>query len=520
MSLKFRVLSAYYNEQQEQEQERAGGAARPTVSVLGPLLLVIIGLTWAAAFAFDFYFSCWVFVGLGFILAISGLRYPVAGLLGIGMLIAIEPVVRVYLPEVGFFRYNTVAYWLLLIILLYLPAILRMNDIHTRLLQVLMILVALEIIYSTRPAKGVQQVLEIITVFGIVIYFIRVLGKPHALYWLGVVVGTFSAIGGLVFNMQFAQLPYLNPNSWAFFPLTGIFTICLAFWESRQSGRRTIFLLVLFAVNYAWIFLSGSRGNMLSGLVCMLFILWQVRRMPWLVILMVAAAFFGYWITTQMEAQTAYAMERLQLFFDPASTLAHRTSGRSTLADASLKIFSNNPLGVGTGSFNDMFAEIDARGRNKPAHSAWLSVLAENGIPGILLLAGYVLSFAIVGWSRRREGLVELGLLITALIAAVFVSKEFYARGVWLMAAAGTVLMHQKEMRWALPETDPRRVLRRYSHLRNGWRVDSPPPPAELAITTKSSSAAEIPPVVKEQPPVRVADYRFKKSHYRNKPHA
>jgi len=38
------------------------------------------------------------------------------------------------------------------------------------------------------------------------------------------------------------------------------------------------------------------------------------------------------------------------------------------------------------------------------AHSAWIKILAENGVFGILLFGGFISSFTYVGWRRRQAG--------------------------------------------------------------------------------------------------------------------
>lgn len=460
-----------------------------TAGQIGPPLLVVVIAIWAAGLVAGFNTALWLLILLGFLLSVAGLRFPVAGLFGIAILVAIEPVTQVYLPDTGFYRWNTLIYWLLIVMALNIPTLLRLNDLNTRLLEVFVLLVALEIAFSNLLTKGVQNLLEILTVFGLLIYALRVMGEKKVYYWLALILGALGGMGGLVFNLLSNSLPYLNPNAWAFFPATALFAICLGVFElSREepqefnrrpvfarkhsgSGSRLIVLAFLFAVNYVWIFLSGSRGNMLTGLICLVFILWQIRGRPWMVGALIIAALLGYWITTTMEGQSSYALSRIQLFFNSQEDFSRRTSGRNRLLEAGLLIFSKNPFGIGTGSFRNTYAEIDRAGHSRPSHSAWVTTLAENGIPGIVLMVLYVASFAWIGWRRekRTPGLFALGLLVSTLLGAVFVSKELNVRGLWLLVAVATVELNQERMRRILNLEDPRRILRRYAHLRGGW---------------------------------------------------
>src|SRR5205823_9014360 len=108
-------------------------------------------------------------------------------------------------------------------------------------------------------------------------------------------------------------------------------------------------------------------------------------------------------------------------------------------------------FGVGTGGFTSAFLELNAREgmtqfiRDRPlqAHSGWMKILAENGIPGIMLLGTYVVSFAVSGLRTRIPDLRKLGVTVTAVLAVAWVSTEFQNKGLWLLAAGATVLLNR-----------------------------------------------------------------------------
>ena len=75
------------------------------------------------------------------------------------------------------------------------------------------------------------------------------------------------------------------------------------------------------------------------------------------------------------------------------------------------------------------------------AHSGWIKVLAENGVPGILLLGAYVLSFTVSGWRARNPELLRLGLMVSAVLTVAWLSTEFQNKALWLLAAGATVLL-------------------------------------------------------------------------------
>jgi hypothetical protein len=87
-------------------------------------------------------------------LAVYGVREPGLGLLGVGMMCTIDTLTRTYLLTGGLFRWNTLNYWLVLTILLNFPLFLRFNDLHSRLLQVLLVLMAAMLTISLYVSLG------------------------------------------------------------------------------------------------------------------------------------------------------------------------------------------------------------------------------------------------------------------------------------------------------------------------------------------------------------------------------
>jgi O-antigen ligase len=118
-------------------------------------------------------------------------------------------------------------------------------------------------------------------------------------------------------------------------------------------------------------------------------------------------------------------------------------------------IFLDHPFGVGTGAFQRVWAGLGyledlqgyARGKESAAHSEWIKILVENGIPGGLLLSSFVLSFTVTGWRRHDRNLLTLGLLVTATLAIAFISTEIqWGKGLWFLAAGVTALLNRQEI--------------------------------------------------------------------------
>ena len=437
----------------------------------GLLFIIVIVLVWVMSPMIGFVNALITITILGFSAAIVGLRWPVIGLLGIGILATLDPLTRVFLLTGGILRWNTLNYWLVLVILLFFPFLLRLNDLHSRILQVFILLLGVELLISPLIAEGVQEILNIVIIFGLIIYFARAAQDQEVFYWLGVTCGVLAAVGGAVYYLQSNDLPYIDPNAWALFPLTALFAICIGFYSVKDDRRKQLILLILVAMNCVWIFLSASRGNMITALVCLLYIFLTLRNLSWRIFVVIVSLVVGYWLSIQFFEQQSYALYRIEKLFDPSYTLSQRTSGRARLTEAGMYLFSKNPFGIGTGGFlaEASNAPIMQGYTAKNAHSAWIKILSENGIPGIILLTAYVISFSIVGWRKRHEGFFFIGLLVTTTLAIKFISSEFQGTGIWFLAAGAAVLLNFEMMVQSLKgnskdQSQNLRVLYQFHH--------------------------------------------------------
>ncbi len=415
---------------------------RPSAKYWGQFLVVVILLVWSATFLIGFIAALAILGTIGLLAAILGLRRPIVGVLGVSMLCTLDALLRHLLLTGGFLRWNTFNYWLLVVILSAVPFLAGLKDSQSSLLKCFVLLLALELVFSADLEAGVQNLLSLVSVFGLLVYLARACRVQHVWYWVGVVNGSLGAAGGLEFYLQQEQLPFVNPNAWAHFPLTAMFAVCLAWGSAAMRGRRELTLGLLAVVNGTWVFLSGSRGGLVIAICCLVFVIAKIGRLGLRVTFLAAGLLLALGLAAQFGQLKAYSVRRVGKLLDASYPLAVRTSGRSELAMSGWRLFRDHPFGVGTGSFAPVAADIAyGGGPERAAHSAWIKTLAENGIPGILLLVGYVLSFATVGWRQRRRGVFSLGLLATVTLAVAFVSTEFQTKGIWFLAAAVTIML-------------------------------------------------------------------------------
>ncbi len=418
---------------------------RSEADIWGPRFAILISLVWLASLATGFVWAVQVLTLIGFCGAVLGLRYPSVGLISVGMLATLDPVSRVYVFTGGLLRWHTFNYWLVIVILLSLPLVLYFHDLSSRLLQVFLILITLEIAFSPNVSQGIEQVLNIGTSFGLMVYFARGSKDDRSYFWLGVVGSLLAAAGGLVFYLQQDSIRNINSNAWAIFPLTGLIAVCIGSAVTHKNRKGRPLLLSLAAINFAWIYLSGSRGTFLIGLCCLVFLFLSTRSLTLNTVLLAGLAAAALWISSSLVEQQIYALSRIERLFDTSYSLEDRTSGRSVIAQAGWNIFLENPLGVGTGGFQQQASDFEQfKGKEFQAHSAWIKTLAENGLPGVILLAAFLLLFTSQAFRSQDKNDRLLGLLVTTAFTIAFLSKEFQGKSLWLLSA-GVIALVQKE---------------------------------------------------------------------------
>ncbi|HET9794571.1 MAG TPA: O-antigen ligase family protein [Thermoanaerobaculia bacterium] len=435
-----RAVSAGPGASRRAATEDARAALWMRVLLAGTLLL------WAAGLVLGFDRALAAVTLIGFVAAIGGLARPALGLMGIGILCAVDGFSRSILPGSGLYRWNTFNYWLLLVILIHLPRLLRLRDVHSRLLALFVLVLALGIVISPLRSEGMETTLSAATAFGLLVYALRAGRRRGAWLGLALTAGANSAAAGLVFLLQRDRFPSVNPNVWVFCPLTGIFAIAAGLSAARRP-RTQLVLGLLATIDMVWVFLTGSRGGIALGLLGMAYLLFVMRGVLPRFAAVAAGILLASFLTARFAGLDEYSRRRLDKALDTQEGLRERTSGRSDLVLGAWYMFLDHPLGVGTGGFAPSWAKLGIRkgmtdyayGAAKEAHAAWAKTLAENGILGFGLLFGYVGSFAVS--AIRRSPSRKLALLTSAVLFAAFFSTEFAGKGLWLLAGAATAFV-------------------------------------------------------------------------------
>jgi hypothetical protein len=124
------------------------------------------------------------------------------------------------------------------------------------------------------------------------------------------------------------------------------------------------------------------------------------------------------------------------IFASPAirhkASLANATGGRSTLVSKGMKVAVHHPvLGVGVGGFRRAYADLaHLRGKEPKAaasHTTPITVAAETGVPGLLLLGWLVVAVLVLAFRRVGQGFEGAARLAFGLaLVAILVHCLFY----------------------------------------------------------------------------------------------
>lgn len=420
----------------------------------GRAYVALAVVAWTLGLVLGFEVGLTVLVVAGFASAIAGLHIRALGLIGVATLCTIDAVTRVYLMTGGLLRWNTFNYFLLIVMIIALPTWIRRRDPHTRLMQAFLAVLLVWFIISPDWLRGAQHTLNALTMFGLLVYFVRASDDENAWYWMAVACGAVAGLGGMVFFLQRSELTYIDRNALSHFPMTAMFTAAMGFRFARRIPFGQLTLALLSATNFAWAFLTTSRGGTLIACCCLLYILSEMRGVGRRLVIVSAAAVVTLTVMNQFPEYRERTIERVYRLFDSSYSITKRTSGRADLALAGWYMFQSKPIGVGTGGFARHWAEYSlthrdvgmkkGHGVEYAAHNAWMKILAENGVPGFLLFAAFIFSFAIVGLFSPESGHFRLGLLATVCLTVAFQVTEFQAKGLWLLASGVTVLLHRR----------------------------------------------------------------------------
>src|SRR5206468_12859779 len=153
-------------------------------------------------------------------------------------------------------------------------------------------------------------------------------------------------------------------------------------------------------------------------------------------------------------AAAAAPRVRHAVFNDSNGGINRVTSGRSKLVSNGIKIAVHHPVvGVGIGGFKHAYAKQAHLRSKEPAagasHDTPITVTAENGLPGLLLLGWLAFASLALAFRRRASDLpcltaLSCGLLFAAIgVHSLFYNDFFEDPTVWAVLGLAAVAARQ-----------------------------------------------------------------------------
>jgi O-antigen ligase len=274
-------------------------------------------------------------------------------------------------------------------------------------------------------SNSIIYLIELLLVFGIAIL---VAGSPDRR--LIRTIGVLYAVPAALFIVYIAATgEYLwgrltasgiQPNWWG---LMGGIVVAASFaYRSRLLTVASI--LAGLYVAYA----ASSRNSMVGIAVAVFAVLLMTaaqlrgRRLIWTLVGAVAAfAFATIFLSSVSETLNGGLVEALQLD-DPGRGLGTGFSGRADLWDSVAQIWLRSPLfGVGFRQHQSFMPALDQIG----AHNAYLAMLADTGILGLLWYLGFVVVslYASLGIRDARSRNVVVATIVSYAVIGIFEAR-------------------------------------------------------------------------------------------------
>jgi O-antigen ligase len=253
----------------------------------------------------------------------------------------------------------------------------------------------------------------------------------------------FAGIGGY---QWITRDVFWNPKVIVSNAYLELFRVNSVFWDPSIYGR---FLVLAILVSLVFVLNGAARRLALVAAVAIAAI-WlgllvsfsQSSFVALMVGVLVAAAFawrrravlvMGLAVAALVSVGFSAPGLRDALFEERRSGVDRATSGRFDLVSNGLEIALDHPAGgVGLGSFEQAYAERTGLKGDEPrraaSHNAAVTVAAENGLPGVALLAWLLVAALAVPLRRASRSFSGRASLIVGLgVLAIAVHSMFYA---------------------------------------------------------------------------------------------
>ena len=241
---------------------------------------------------------------------------------------------------------------------------------------------------------------------GCISVFQRLTGTFTNIYW-----GFGSAINSSDVGYRLAG-PIKDPNTFA-----QILVVLIPLALERYQNEKNLFLklvavvtllILVFTITFTY-----SRGGFLALFVAV--VVWLIKRppSPQVVTLIIAA---GILVLRMLPSNYTERILSLSAFIPGSTSFVTSDQsfrGRSSENLVAINMFLDHPItGIGPGNYSVYYQEysrqlgIDPRRSSRSAHSLYLEVLAERGLPGIFIF-GLIFYLTVRGLLRSEMLLLK-----------------------------------------------------------------------------------------------------------------
>jgi putative inorganic carbon (HCO3(-)) transporter len=222
---------------------------------------------------------------------------------------------------------------------------------------------------------------------------------------------------------------FYDPSIYGRFLVVAILASLVVVLRRRVDPLWTVAAALAIVITWAGLLPSFSQSSyiaLLSAVILGAVVVWRWRSL----------ALIGAMIVALLVAAVASPQIRHRIDGKSSSSLSSVTSGRSKLASRGARLALHHPLiGVGVGGFRRAYADLaHLKGKEPKAaasHTTPITVAAENGFPGLLLLLWVVGTALVIGFRRLGRGFegdarLAFGLALTAiLVHCIFYNALF-----------------------------------------------------------------------------------------------
>ena len=360
---------------------------------------------------------------------------------------------------------------------------LRPNSWMKRVLAAMLVLYAVQAVFSSDTTKALEQVVFFYVPFALLFAVLRELEwTPRRLTWaFWVLVGEALIFTGIGFWEYLTRELLLNPKVIASNQVREYFRVNSLFFDPNIYGRFLALVMLGLAGQLLWARRPRTIGTAAAALV----VLWgglvlTLSQSSFAALLAGLAVLawlrFGWrWVVPPAAAAAAVALVLVLAFpgtlrvdLGSSEAVDDATSGRVALIEGGLELARDRPLaGWGSGAFANEYRRQD-KGSGTQAvsasHTIPVTVAAEQGVVGLAVYVAFLVLALVrlLDGAHRRAPRAVIGVAFVALVVHTWLYAAFLEDPMtWTVLAVGASLAGAPQRSDpSRPDATPRRSMR------------------------------------------------------------